>query len=82
MVHIIKPAPDPEVIEYLEELLGQAKSGELQAFACVKYFNDNVTSNGWCSFDKNPRLIMSEVLIMQNLMADHYVQAEKRDMEE
>lgn len=72
--------PNQSVIDHLEAALKDAKTGKLQAIATVRYWNDAYTSNGWAGLDMNPRLILAETVIMQQLMADHYVQLEKEDM--
>lgn len=74
--------PDQDVIEYLEGLLIEAKAGDLQSFACVRYYSDNSTTNGWIGLGKNTRLMMAELLIMSQLLTDYYVQAQLADIEE
>lgn len=58
---VIKDEPNNELIEQLEHLLKEAKSGELQAIFYAASWNDNGTSHGWTSHKRNHKRIMGEL---------------------
>lgn len=78
----LKKEPNQQLIGYLTDMLGDAKTGKLQGCAGICYWNDNTTTNGWSGLNKNTRLIMGELVILQQLIADSYVQQEKENLGE
>ncbi len=62
---ICPPKPRPETIDYLEDLLARAKSGEIQAFGIVVQKSNGGTANGWTGFGTNPMSIIGELEAMK-----------------
>lgn len=67
---VIKDAPCKELIEQLEWMLKEAKSGELQAIFYAASWNDNSTSHGWTAFKRNRKRVMGELFQMMHELAD------------
>lgn len=58
---VIKDEPNQDLIEQLEWLLKEARTGELQAIFCASSWNDNSTSHSWTPFKRNRKRIMGEL---------------------
>ena len=43
----VREKPNPDLIEYIEYMLDEAKSGDIQGLVTVKVFSDGKSSNGW-----------------------------------
>ena len=57
--------PDKDVIAYLEDLLAQAKTGEIQAIAVVIAKGGYCTANGWSGVEKNCMSLIGEIETMK-----------------
>lgn len=68
MITEIKPEPDLELIDYLEELLDMARSGDLQGIAMARLYRNGQTANGWAGMkDRNTKAkILGEMRIMES----------------
>lgn len=66
VVEIPTKVPDHDVIEVLEKLLAQARSGELQSFAYVSSYGNYLTGNGWAGMGKNNMAIVGELVALQH----------------
>ena len=67
MKNIKDMSPNKGAVELLEELLAEAKSGNIRSFVfCVSYENDK-TGHGW-SMDRrsNPRNLISEIQLLNH----------------
>jgi len=62
---ICKSEPRPETIEYLEDLLARAKTGEIQSFGIVVQKGDAGTANGWTGFGINCMAFVGELEAMK-----------------
>lgn len=60
-LRLIQDSPQPHVIQALESLLAQAKSGELQTIVYVCDWRANSISHGWSSIKKNRMRIIGEL---------------------
>ena len=58
--------PNPDLIEVLEALLEEAKSGELRSLLMLKGYDDNTYGHAW-AWDRrnNPRAAVGELGILQ-----------------
>ena len=57
----IKFDPNPDAIEYLEDLLERAKTGEIQGFAIALNKHKAITANGWSGIRTNCMAIIGEL---------------------
>ncbi len=73
----IKPNVDPELINAIEKLLREAKSGEIRGLAYAINFNDGDTANGWVNIENNVMAIIGEVETLKFELMTNYV--ERRD---
>jgi hypothetical protein len=67
MKNIKDMSPNKGTVELLEELLAEAKSGNIRSFVfCVSYENDK-TGHGW-SMDRrnNPKNLISEIQLLNH----------------
>ena len=53
--------PNPDTIEYLEDLLEQAKTGEIQGFAIALNKKGPITANGWSGILTNCMAMIGEL---------------------
>lgn len=67
---VIVDKPNPELIERLEELLAEAKTGELQALVYVCSWHGNSIGSGWCGMSRNRMRIMGELFQLLHKLAD------------
>ena len=56
-IAVIEAAPQRSTIEHLENLLVQAKSGELQAIVYVCSYRGNTVNHGWGQLQNRMRLV-------------------------
>lgn len=54
---LIEKPPEKSLIEHLENLLKEAKSGELQEIAYVCSYRGNFVNHGWTKIQNNRRMI-------------------------
>lgn len=54
---LIEKKPEKSLIEHLENLLKEAKSGELQEFAYVCSYKGNSVNHGWTKLTNNRRIV-------------------------
>ena len=60
-LHEIKPEPNQDAIEYLEDLLERAKTGEIQGFAIAIAKSKGTTANGWSGIQNQCMSIIGEL---------------------
>lgn len=65
---IIDP-PSAELIERLERLLADAKTGELQGLVYVSSYRANFVSSGWTTIRQNRIRIMGELFQAMHQLA-------------
>jgi len=54
---LIEKPPEKSLIEHLENLLEEAKSGELQELAYVCSYKGSSVNHGWTRLENNRRII-------------------------
>lgn len=59
------PLPKENVVEYAEDILRRAKSGEIQGFAIAIDKGRRVTGNGWSGLGVNCVSIIGEIETMK-----------------
>lgn len=63
-------SPNKLLIESLEELLEEAKSGEIKSIFFIKTWNDDEITHGWSldyrTTSKSRRLMLAELMMAQN----------------
>ena len=60
-------APNAALIENLERMLADAKSGELRSMVWICGWNDDQVSHGWAHDHRNSRRrLLAEVLMLQH----------------
>lgn len=65
----LKPPPNADLIEALEDLLTQAKTGELQGLIYICSYNDSMVSHGWTlSTVRNHMRLLGAVSFLNNEM--------------
>ena len=65
-------SPNQALIDLMENLLNQVKSGEVRSMAYIVSFSDNRTSHGWALDARSHRMpIMGQFLMLQTDMADN-----------
>ena len=47
VIEVVKDAPNDGLIKHIEEILRQAKSGELQGVIIISSFDDNTVNSSW-----------------------------------
>lgn len=52
---------DSDVIQYLEDLLQQAKDGEITSLCVITSTPDFSTGNGWAGMNKNNMAMIGEI---------------------
>lgn len=57
--------PNPNTVEYLEDLLARAKTGEIQGFAIAIDKSKAMTGNGWVGIENNCMSLIGEVEAMK-----------------
>lgn len=62
--------PDPDVIDYLENLLRQAKTGEIQSIATAVSFSGKRSGNGWAGMNKCNMTMLGEVEVLKRDLMD------------
>lgn len=60
-VSVIEKPPHKATIEHLEELLADAKSGELQGFIYICSYKGNKVNSGWTAIGCNRMKLMGEL---------------------
>lgn len=65
--------PNPDVIAELENLLEQAKSGELRSIVYVVSTNDLCTGNGWANIENIMRII-GELRVLEAELINGFVE--------
>jgi hypothetical protein len=58
---VIQQPPDPKLIERLEALLAEAKTGELQTIVYVGSWRGSDISSGWAGLRNNRMRFMGEL---------------------
>ena len=66
---VFEKKPEKSVIEHLEALLVQAKSGELQELCYVCGFKESSVSHGWTKLTNNRRLV-GEIEFMKHMIIE------------
>lgn len=61
LLHVVQDGPNPTLIECLENLLADAKAGELQAMTYVCSWRSNLVSSGWTSRNHNRMRVIGEL---------------------
>lgn len=67
---VIKDVPSQDLIERLEGLLAEAKTGELQALVYVCSWRANSIGSGWCGLSRNRMRIMGELFQLLHKLAN------------
>ena len=68
------PDPDPAVVKRLEQLLSEAKSGEIQGIAYAVDMSQRLVACGWVGMGKNNVAMIGEVHILARDMMDSLIQ--------
>ena len=66
---LIEKKPEKSVIDHLDALLVQAKSGELQELCYVCGFKDGSVNHGWTKLNNNRRLV-GEIEFMKHMIIE------------
>ena len=66
-------SPNQDVIERLEELLDQAKSGELRGIVYATRTTGNRTGSGWANIDDGVMALIGELIVLQRDFLDSMV---------
>ena len=70
-----KSQPNAEVIEFIEDLLEQAKAGEVQAiFVVTGLANRSETGSGWSGEGYNVMPMLGELSALQHELIARYVE--------
>lgn len=69
--------PDEEVINLLEDILEQAKKGEIQSVALVYSWGNMWTNNAWAGMNKNNMAIIGEAACLQQELLDCFTNKRK-----
>lgn len=67
LVNVKDRSPNVELIKYLENLLEDAKSGEIRSIVTHIAFDDNQTSSGWRLDNRT----QGQMLLAQELLGMH-----------
>lgn len=70
--------PDNQVIEYLENLLEEAKKGNIQSIAIVFSKGNLLTGNLWAGMGKNNMAIIGELSCLQQELLDWFAERRKQ----
>ncbi len=65
-LHQVRLEPHGKTVEYLEDLLARAKSGEIQGFAIVIDKTMRITANGWVNLPNNCVSMIGELEAMKS----------------
>ena len=69
-LNVIEPAPDKSLIEHIEDLLKEAKSGELQGLIYVCRYKGDKVAHGWAGVGTHRMRVIGELEQMKwHLMA-------------
>ena len=66
---LIEKKPEKSVIDHLEALLVQARSGELQELCYVCGFKEGSVNHGWTKLNNNRRLV-GEIEFMKHAIME------------
>jgi len=68
----IHPAPNPTVVEHLEEMLHMARIGDIQGLAYVAIFENGSTDNGWAGSDDGniAKRLLAELCLLRAKFED------------
>jgi hypothetical protein len=70
----IGPKPKEDVIEFIEDLLRDAKSGELQGIVVVMTMKDRTTGNGWMGIHNNIMAVVGELTVVKVEVMQTYIE--------
>lgn len=62
---IVKPEPYPDTIQYFEDLLERAKTGDIRGFGIVINKGEGHTANGWTGIGVNDMSFIGELESMK-----------------
>lgn len=68
--------PNEKLIQYLEEILADAKSGKLQSFVGTGFFNDGLRLTLWADYCPNYFVMLGAIASLQHEFV------ERREMEQ
>jgi len=68
------PKPDQELIDCLDNLLNEAKAGEIQSIAYVVLTDKKDTGNGWAAMDKGNVIMIAELELLKQDLINHFVE--------
>jgi len=70
IIKLSEKKPVPDVIEFIEGLLEQAKSGDLVGIAIIGVMSDGCSGNGWNSIEENVMKVLGEISVLQRDIMD------------
>jgi hypothetical protein len=79
LVEFTAPQPDASIVELLEDLLAQAKAGEVQGVAYVVSHRDGVSAARAISDQCNPLALLGAMRIAESDFIEFYIELTNED---
>jgi hypothetical protein len=79
LVEFTEPKPDSSIVAMLEDLLAQAKAGDVQGVACAVCHRDGVSTSRALSGQCNPLSLLGAMRIAESDFIEFYIQLTGED---
>lgn len=67
------PEPDQDLIDCLDQLLNEARAGEIQSIAYVVLTDRKDTGNGWSAMNKGNMVMIAELDLLKQELINEFV---------
>jgi len=67
---VVLPDPDPDVVSYIEALLEEAKTGEIQSIVVAVSLSNHRTGSSWAGMNKNNMAVLGEIEVLKRDLMD------------
>jgi hypothetical protein len=79
LVEFTAPQPDASIVDLLEDLLAQAKAGDVQGVACVVSHRDGISAARALSDQCNPLSLLGAMRIAESEFIEFYIELTSED---